>query len=75
MKKCDNCGFKTKTQETPKGFGAACTIYNLCNICCATNLSNAVLYPTNQSDGEATIMQGVAYIGNLLLKEIRTNKK
>ena len=73
MKECDNCGYKTKTTKTPKSFGSNCQEYNLCKICSSTRLSNAVLYPTSSDYGNA-MLEGIAYIGNLLLEEIRKQK-
>ncbi len=69
---CFNCDYKTncKTYSPTKEMQ---NIY-LCHICANTGLSYAQIYPTNYTAGESTMMRSVAYIGNLLLDEIKKSK-
>jgi hypothetical protein len=43
--------------------------WNLCVICSHTHVSTAVMY--NQQERNPALMQAVAFIGNMILKELR----
>ena len=66
---CYNCGYKTNCEQyTPMGTAKAIW---LCHICSNTQLANSEIYGGSYTPGETAMMKGIAYIGNLLLDNIK----
>jgi len=65
---CDNCGYPAELEQyqSPIETGA---FDSLCHICANTHLAKALHYPRHVDDPQ--LYQAIAYIGNMIVDEIR----